>query len=123
MKDKPIFNNDSIVRADDGTTSVSKPHISAIPNQVSCDTLLELCRLAEPDLIAISKLVSDHPYWRGLVLHLANSASLGLMQPVTRVNHAVAMIGARRIGRAVEYVLRDYHDDNLDQPVSAQQIA
>lgn len=121
MSDKSSFGSDAIIRADDGTRLVPEPHISAVPNYESCSALHEQCSLGEPNLIEISRLASEHPYWKGLVLHLANSANFGLLQPVSRLNHAVAMLGARRIGRAVEHVLRDHHGYELDAPTTAQQ--
>lgn len=67
------------------------------PTPQEIEQFSRLVARADVQLADVTRLVEPSPALRAVVLEAANSAELGLLQPVARVSHAVALLGLRRL--------------------------
>lgn len=71
--------------------------LPASPTSLEVEQLSQLLGRAETQLADVARLVESSAALSAVVLEAANSVGLGLLQPVVRVPHAVALLGLRRL--------------------------
>jgi HD-like signal output (HDOD) protein len=71
--------------------------LPAPPTSLEIEQLAQLVGRAETQLADVARLVEASAALSAVVLEAANSAELGLLRPVVRVPHAVALLGLRRL--------------------------
>lgn len=76
------------------------------PTPLEVEQFSGLVGRAETQLADVVRLVEASPALSAVVLEAANSAELGLLQPVSRIPHAVALLGLRRL-QALAFSLAD----------------
>jgi HD-like signal output (HDOD) protein len=72
-----------------------------------CRELIRLSSTAEPDLREITGQIRQAPLLEARVVRYVNSIGVGLKNRVSRIDHAVALLGAARIRSLAERLLQE----------------
>lgn len=70
-----------------------------------CEDVLRLAQAVEPNLHEIAERARRSQLLTERFLQAVNSVGMGLQHPVSDVQHALALLGTRRVARIVQDVL------------------
>lgn len=65
--------------------------------KAECESIARLCRGSEASLREIGHRVRGVPSLSKLAIHAANATALGMRNAITRVDHAVLVLGTQRM--------------------------
>jgi len=109
-------------RQDSGEPRVRGPHFLDRKDLDLCSDILEISKDDQPDIAQIASLAGSCTALSHLVIEKVNSASVGLVRPVSSVRQAVVLLGARSMHDVVKDLIESGttkiadHDIRLDQP-------
>lgn len=84
-----------------------------------CQALLDRTQSEDADLRAISNQIAEEEVILHAVLRRANSAEVGIENPIHEVSHAAAMLGSKKLGDVLKSVIED--QQLLEQQLTTQQ--
>lgn len=105
---------DSTQRSDTGhdipPPRTPRPHFVVNADPARWRELLDIRTTAEPDLRDLSRCICGIEGLSRIVLDSVNATSRGLSQQVSRVEHAVALLGSRGVAEIIDNCAQEHED-------------